>query len=116
MPRSQASRRRRAFGTTRTRRLTNECPRYFRLRGLEARCDGGASHLGHGLDPVQAVPATSVSRDLDGLVDWLAYLWREQLTEEEQQLVTVGDMNATLAYLAAGLERPINGESVDPDG
>ena len=41
----------------------------------------------------------------------LAYLWRAQLTEEEQQLVSAGDMNEILGYLAAGLERPINGES-----
>ncbi|MCG8461182.1 MAG: hypothetical protein MI919_33265 [Holophagales bacterium] len=41
----------------------------------------------------------------------LAYLWRAQLTGEEQALVSAGDMNAILGYLAAGLERPINGES-----
>ena len=43
----------------------------------------------------------------------LAHLWRAQLTENEKQLVTDGDMNAILGYLAAGLERPVNGESTD---
>ncbi len=46
----------------------------------------------------------------------LAHLWRAQLTEAEKRLVADGDMNATLGYLAAGLERPVNGESVDPGG
>lgn len=46
----------------------------------------------------------------------LAYLWRNQLTDEEQILVTAGDMNAILVYLAAGLERPVNGESTGSSG
>lgn len=46
----------------------------------------------------------------------LAYLWRGQLTEEEQGLVTAGDVNAILAHLAIYLERPVNGESTQSAG
>ena len=47
---------------------------------------------------------------------YMAYLWRHQLTDAEQALVTAGDMNAILEYMAAGLERPVNGESTHSAG
>ncbi len=42
----------------------------------------------------------------------LAHLWRNQLTDDEQQLIADGDMNAVVGVLA-GLERPVNGESTE---
>ncbi len=43
----------------------------------------------------------------------LAHLWRGQLEDDEQQLITAGDMNAILSCLAAKLEKPVNGESTE---
>ncbi len=40
----------------------------------------------------------------------LAHLYRQQLTTDESQLISDGDMNATLQYIADHLEKPVNGE------
>ena len=41
---------------------------------------------------------------------YFAYLYRNQLTSDESQLIADGDMNATFEYIAAHLEKPVNGE------
>ncbi len=46
----------------------------------------------------------------------LAHLYRNQLTQEESDLIAGGDANATSQYIAAHLDRPVNGGAAGGGG
>ena len=46
----------------------------------------------------------------------LAHLYRHQLTDEEKDLISGGDLNAVFQYIADHLEKPVNGDSVTGTG
>lgn len=46
----------------------------------------------------------------------LVHLYRHQLTSEEGDLISAGDMNKVLEYIADHLEKPVNGESTQGGG
>lgn len=47
---------------------------------------------------------------------YLAHLYRNQLTDEEGELITDGDLNEIFAYIAEHLEKPTNGEETGSAG
>ena len=46
----------------------------------------------------------------------LAHLYRHQLTDEEKDLISAGDLNAVFQYIADHLEKPVNGEAASGTG